>query len=91
MALVQPHRAGLVAPASRCGGGPSRAELLEPGIDGAGQEAKKRLEIGKEVRDGEMPLWFYTPLHPHAKLTDADKQLLERWSQGGAEPNAKAD
>lgn len=55
------------------------------------KQAKKRLEIGKEVRDGEMPLWFYTPLHPHAKLTDADKQLLERWSQGGAEPNAKAD
>jgi hypothetical protein len=49
------------------------------------KRAKKQLKIGKEVTDGEMPLWFYTPLHPHAKLTDADKQLLQRWSQGGAE------
>ena len=55
------------------------------------KRAKKQLKIGKEVTAGEMPLWFYTPLHPHAALTEADKQLIQSWSQSGAEPNAKAD
>jgi len=57
----------------------------------ADKRAKKQAKIAKEVRDGEMPLWFYTPLHPHAALTEGDKRLLESWSQGGGEPNAKAD
>jgi hypothetical protein len=42
-----------------------RSELLE--------------EVWEEVEDGDMPLWFYLPLHPEAKLSDADKQLLQSW------------
>ncbi|HEX5623143.1 MAG TPA: heme-binding domain-containing protein [Sulfuricurvum sp.] len=33
-------------------------------------------DAAKEVREGEMPLWFYLPTHPEAKLSDAEKQEL---------------
>lgn len=34
-----------------------------------------------EIRDGEMPLSVYLPLHPEAKLSDNDKKMLEDWAQ----------
>ena len=37
---------------------------------------KKAKDAADEVRDGEMPLWFYLPAHPEARLTDAEKQAL---------------
>lgn len=37
-------------------------------------------EMWEEVEEGEMPLWFYVPLHPEAKLSDEDKATLEAWS-----------
>jgi hypothetical protein len=42
-------------------------------------------EIWEEVDKGEMPLWFYVPLHPEAKLTAEDRALLHAWTvaQGG--------
>ncbi len=40
-------------------------------------------ECGDEVKSGDMPPWFYLPLHPPAKLSDADKALLEQWSASG--------
>jgi cytochrome c551/c552 len=49
------------------------------------KRAKKTKKIGKEVADGEMPPWFYTPLHPQASLSAADKQLLQSWVQGAPE------
>jgi len=33
-------------------------------------------EAAKEVRDGEMPPWFYRPAHPEARLSDAERQEL---------------
>lgn len=33
-------------------------------------------KAAKEVREGEMPLWFYLPTHPEARLSDAQKQEL---------------
>jgi hypothetical protein len=32
------------------------------------------------VEKGEMPLWFYVPLHPEAKLSEADRLLLKKWA-----------
>jgi hypothetical protein len=29
----------------------------------------------------EMPLWFYVPLHPEAKLSDADRKTLCDWAK----------
>jgi hypothetical protein len=37
-------------------------------------------EIWEEVEEDEMPLWFYTPLHPEAKLTDTDRETLHVWA-----------
>lgn len=37
---------------------------------------KEADEAAKEVREGEMPPWFYLPTHPEARLTDAEKQAL---------------
>lgn len=33
-------------------------------------------EAEKLVREGEMPPWFYRPLHPEAQLTDSERQDL---------------
>jgi len=46
------------------------------------KRAKKTQKIGKQVADGEMPPWFYTPMHPPARLSPADKLLIETWAQG---------
>ncbi len=39
------------------------------------QEAE---EAALLVRTGEMPLWFYLPAHPQARLSEADKEILMR-------------
>ncbi|MEP7365162.1 MAG: heme-binding domain-containing protein [Acidobacteriota bacterium] len=33
-------------------------------------------DAAEELRKGEMPLWFYVPLHPEAKLSPADRETL---------------
>ena len=48
----------------------------------AERRSKLQLESGKEVAEGEMPPRLYTPLHPHAVLSSADKQELRAWAQG---------
>ncbi len=47
----------------------------------AEKQTKKRRGIGKQVDEGEMPPWFYLPMHAAAKLSDADKSLLTNWSK----------
>jgi hypothetical protein len=37
-------------------------------------------EIWEEVEEGEMPLWYYLPAHPEARLSDADREALRAWS-----------
>ena len=44
--------------------------------------ARKLEEICEMVEEGEMPLWFYIPLHPSAKLSDADRKTLCDWAKG---------
>ena len=33
-------------------------------------------EAAKEVREGEMPPWFYLPAHPEARLSEVERQDL---------------
>lgn len=33
-------------------------------------------DVAGMVKSGDMPPWFYLPLHPSAKLSDAEKQAL---------------
>lgn len=34
-----------------------------------------------EVTKGDMPLWYYRPLHSEARLSDGDKQKLCDWTK----------
>jgi hypothetical protein len=49
----------------------------------AEHRAEAREEVWEEVEEGEMPLWFYIPLHPEARLSEADKVALRAWAGGG--------
>ena len=42
----------------------------------------KQKECGEEIEEGEMPLWFYVPLHPEAELLKKDVETLLSWSKG---------
>jgi len=44
-----------------------------------GTQVKVRAAALEEVEEGEMPLWYYLPAHPEARLTDADKAILRTW------------
>jgi hypothetical protein len=33
-------------------------------------------DVAAQVKSGDMPPWFYLPMHPAAKLTEAEKQSL---------------
>lgn len=37
---------------------------------------KHAKDIAEVVKSGDMPPWFYLPMHPNAKLSDAEKQAL---------------
>ncbi|MFT5284556.1 MAG: hypothetical protein ACI8TQ_000713 [Planctomycetota bacterium] len=44
-------------------------------------QAHHREEVWEEVEEGEMPLWFYTPLHSEADLSEADMEILRKWAE----------
>jgi len=37
-------------------------------------------EIWEEVEEGEMPLWYYLPAHPEARLSDGERAVLRSWA-----------
>ena len=41
----------------------------------------KLKKMCEEVHGGDMPLWYFLPLHPNAKLTAADKRTLCDWTE----------
>ena len=45
------------------------------------RQRNKTREIWEEVEEGEMPLAAYLWLHPEAKLSDAERETLRRWSE----------
>jgi len=45
------------------------------------KKAKKLRKICEEVREGEMPLWSYLLMHPVARLSDEDKQVICDWTE----------
>ena len=45
----------------------------------AKQRAKKIKESWEEMEEGEMPPWFYVPLHPEARLSDQERDGLRGW------------
>ena len=49
---------------------------------------KHAKDVAEEVKGGDMPPWFYLPLHPSAKLTDAEKQTLIDGAEKSLGPQA---
>jgi hypothetical protein len=51
-------------------------------------DAKKRAhkleELREELNEDAMPLWYYLPLHPEAKLSDDDKERLLAWAKSAS-------
>ena len=47
----------------------------------ATRASRKLDQMCEQVDHGDMPLWFYVPLHPNSKLTNADKKTLCDWTK----------
>lgn len=45
----------------------------------ARRKTRKLREIGEQVEQGKMPQWYYLLLHPDARLSTEDRQLLADW------------
>jgi cytochrome c551/c552 len=45
------------------------------------RKARKLKEIAEQVKQGKMPQWYYVSLHPDAKLSPADRQLIIKWAR----------
>jgi len=43
---------------------------------GKGREGEKPEELVKSIREGEMPLKIYLPLHPEVRLSDSERAAL---------------
>ncbi|MFV9507285.1 MAG: heme-binding domain-containing protein, partial [Oscillochloridaceae bacterium umkhey_bin13] len=62
-----------------------------------GRKAKNEGDDAAEtVREGEMPLWFYVPLHPEARFTPAEEQqfiagLIATFGGEGGEAGRETD
>jgi Haem-binding domain len=52
------------------------------------QRAARKLDkICEEVESGEMPLWYYRPMHAEAKLSAEDRNAICGWTRAeGAAP-----
>ena len=48
-------------------------------------------EIWEEVEEGEMPPWFYLPLHPDSFLSAHDRQQIKAWATSGSQGMYKHD
>lgn len=45
-------------------------------------------DVAEQVKEGEMPPWFYLPMHPAAKLTDPEKRALMEGAEKSFGPQA---
>jgi hypothetical protein len=45
----------------------------------ARRQAKATHEVWEQVSKGTMPPWYYTPLHPEARLSVEDREALRAW------------
>jgi hypothetical protein len=45
------------------------------------KEAKAKDEIWDEVRNEDMPPWYYKIMHSDAKLTQEEKNIIRNWAE----------
>jgi len=62
-------------------GGRKELSLSDWGSYEPRRKARKLQEICEQVEKGEMPMRSYVLIHPAAKLSDADRQLLCAWAK----------
>lgn len=64
--------------------------LVENDVDGGrrhlnftewNRPQRHAVHVAEQVKQGEMPLWYYLPLHPAARLSAAEKQALIEGAQ----------
>ena len=48
-------------------------------------------DVAYQVKAGEMPPWFYLPMHPMAKLSDAEKEALMAGAEKSLGPQSGPD
>lgn len=55
------------------------------------EQVKALHESWETVEEGEMPMWFYLPTHPEARLSAQDRSILRAWSlsMGSAGPEGQ--
>jgi Haem-binding domain len=53
------------------------------------QQVKKLKESWEEVAEGEMPPWFYLPVHRDAVLSAEDRAILRKWTLGSSPDGAR--
>jgi len=83
LALVFPNRPGSLLIASDAKEGRKEVNFSTWDKYDEKRKAKKLKEIAKEVGGGDMPLFYYTPLHPDAKLSPAERELIVKWAKKG--------
>jgi cytochrome c551/c552 len=60
--------------------GRSRFNMSEWGDTDEDERQLDKENSWDQIEEGEMPKWFYVfPMHPSAKLSDADKATLKAW------------
>ena len=52
------------------------------------QPQRHAKDVAAEVRQGDMPPWFYLPMHPAARLSAAEKQALMDGAQKSLGPQS---
>jgi hypothetical protein len=62
-------------------GGRKELSLSDWGTYDSKKKAHKLEELCEQVEAGEMPMASYVLLHPAARLSDSDKQLLCEWAK----------
>lgn len=55
------------------------------------QSQRHGKDVAREVKSGDMPLWFYLPMHSQARLSDAEKQELISGAEKSLGPQAGAE
>ncbi len=55
----------------------------------AGLKSKKLNKIAEETGGGGMPPWYYTMVHPEARLSAAEREKIRNWTQAGLAPSGQ--
>ena len=52
------------------------------------QSQRHAKDVAQEARQGDMPPWFYFPMHQNARLSDPEKQMLIAGAEKALGPQA---